>query len=200
MIQKKNTTQLQAVVKYATFSLILTGIIILIGACNSKISEKKDNDMLEKIQHDTVIQLKDGKKVEVKVVDIDEQDLPDDEVEVAFQFINNPPVFPGCEENKDAKAMKDCFSKHIQKFVGKEFDTQIAEKLGLAGEKIRIMTMFTIGKDGKVTHIKARSKYHSLADEAKRVIAKLPQMKPGKQKDKAVAVTYTLPIVFKIEE
>ena len=208
MIQKKNTSKLQAIVKYATFSLILTGIIVLVGACNSKMSEKKDNNILEQIQHDTVIQMKDGKKVKINVikgkngniVKGDEVNIAADEVEVAFQFINNPPVFPGCEENKDTKAMKDCFSKHVQKFVGKEFNTDLAKKLGLDGVSVRIMTMFTIDKDGKVTHIKARSKYPALADEAKRVIASLPQMKPGKQKDKTVAVTYTLPIIFKIEE
>ena len=207
MIQKKNTSKLQAIVKYATFSLILIGIIVLIGACNSKISEKEDSDLLNTIKHDTVIQMKNGGKIVVKVVEEGENVekgekviVPDDEVEVAFQFINNPPVFPGCEENKNVKAMKDCFSKRVQKFVGKEFNTDLADKLGLDGVSIRIMTMFTIGKDGKVTHIKARSKFPALADEAKRVIASLPQMKPGKQNDKAVAVTYTLPIVFKVEK
>jgi len=208
MIQKKNTSKLQAVVKYATFSFILMGIIVLVGACNSKISEKKSSDLFEQIQHDTVIQLKDGKKIEINVikektdnkVEGEDVNMPDDKVEVPFQFINQPPVFPGCEENKDTKVMKNCFSKKIQEFVARNFNTEIARNLGLPGKKAKIITMFTIGKDGKVTHIKARSKYPVLEVEAKRIIASLPQMKPGQQKGKAVAVTYTLPIIFRVEE
>ncbi len=221
MIQKKNTSKQQAIVKYATFSLILTGIIVLAGACNAKMSEKKENDFLEQIQRDTVIQMKDGKKVKINVikgkgdkkieinvtkgnndniVKGEEVNIAEDAVEVPIQFISKPPVFPGCEENKDTKAMKDCLSHKIQKFVARNFNTNIAHDLGLAGKNVKIITMFTIGKNGKVTHIKARSKYPALADEAKRVIASLPQMKPGQQKDKAVAVTYTLPIIFKVEK
>ena len=59
--------------------------------------------------------------------------------------------------------------------------------------------MFTFDKNGQVTNIKARSKYKALEKEAKRVIALLPKVTPGKQKGKTVKVTYTLPIIFKVE-
>ena len=134
---------------------------------------------------------------EVEEIETEEVEEPD--VEVAFQFIQNPPIYPGCE-GKKGKALKDCMSKKIQKFIGKNFDRDIAADLGLSGERVKILTMFTIGKDGRVTNIRARSKYKDLEKEAKRVIKKLPKMKPGQQRNRPVKVTYTLPIIFKVEE
>ena len=134
-----------------------------------------------------------------EVEEIETEEVEETDVEVAFQFIQNPPIYPGCE-GKSGKALKDCMSKKIQKFVGRNFNTDIASDLGLSGERVKILTQFTIDKTGKVTNIRARSKYKDLVNEAKRVIAKLPKMKPGQQRNRPVKVTYTLPIIFKVEE
>ncbi len=134
-----------------------------------------------------------------EVEDIQTEEVEEPDVEVAFQFIQNPPIYPGCE-GKKGKALKDCMSKKIQKFVNKNFNTSIASDLGLSGENIRILTQFTIDKTGKVTNIRTRSKYKELEKEARRVIAKLPKMKPGQQRNRPVKVTYTLPIIFRVEE
>ena len=155
----------------------------------------------EDVKEDVIASTETDDEEEIEEVeDVETEEVEETDVEVAFQFIQNPPVFPGCEGKKGTKALKDCMSKKIQKFVGKKFNTEIASDLGLSGERVRIMTVFTIGKDGKVTNIKARSKYKDLAKEAKRVIAALPRMKPGQQRNRPVKVTYTLPIVFKVEE
>ncbi len=134
-----------------------------------------------------------------EVEDIQTEEVEEPDVEVAFQFIQNPPIYPGCE-GKKGKALKDCMSKKIQKFVNRNFNTSIASDLGLSGENVRILTMFTIDKTGKVTNIRTRSKYKELEKEARRVIAKLPKMKPGQQRNRPVKVTYTLPIIFRVEE
>ncbi len=152
------------------------------------------------VKEDVVASTETDDKEEIQdVEDLDTEDVEETDVEVAFQFIQNPPIYPGCE-GKKGKALKDCMSKKIQKFVGRNFNTDIASDLGLSGERVKILTMFTIGKDGRVTNIKARSKYKDLEKEAKRVIAKLPKMKPGQQRNRPVKVTYTLPIIFKVEE
>ena len=134
---------------------------------------------------------------EVEEIDVAEE-VEETDVEVAFQFIQNPPIYPGCEGKKGA-ALKKCMTKKITKFVNNNFDAEIAADLGLSG-RVRIMTQFTIDKSGKVTNIKARSKYKDLVNEAKRVIKKLPKMKPGQQRNRPVKVTYTLPIIFAIED
>ncbi len=134
-----------------------------------------------------------------EVEDIQTEEVEEPDVEVAFQFIQNPPIYPGCE-GKKGKALKDCMSKKIQKFVNRNFNTSIASDLGLSGENVRILTQFTIDKTGKVTNIRTRSKYKELEKEARRVISKLPKMKPGQQRNRPVKVTYTLPIIFRVEE
>ena len=198
MIQKKKTTKQQALLKYLSFALILSGLILLINACNSNTSNKQQTTGIEQIDHDTVIQSKNGKEIQIRVIDKNDT-LDDDDVEVAFQFMKNPPVYPGCE-GKNGKALKDCMSQKIQKFVVRHFNTGLADSLNLNGQKVKILTMFTIGKDGKVTKVKARSKYPVFEKEAKRVIATLPQMQPGTQAGKPVAAVYTLPIIFKVED
>ena len=65
--------------------------------------------------------------------------------------------------------------------------------------KQRIFALFTIDKNGLVTDIIIKAPHKKLEKEALRVIEKLPEMIPGKQRKRAVAVKYTLPIVFQIE-
>ena len=152
------------------------------------------NEMLDlNTEDDEDEPTKDVEKIET------DDDAEEEDIEVAFQFIQNPPVYPGCEGKKGAKAIKDCMSKKVQAFVGNNFDKEIASDMGISG-RVKIITQFTIDKNGRVTNIKARSKYKELAKEAKRVILKLPKVKPGQQRNRNVKVTYTLPIIFKIEE
>ncbi len=112
--------------------------------------------------------------------------------DIIFEKIEDAPIFPGCE-NLDQKASKQCFADKISKFVNKKFNTDIAE--GLNGKQ-RIWVQFIVDKTGTVTDIRARSPYKNLEKEAIRVIEKLPQMTPGKQRKRAVNVKYRLPIVF----
>jgi len=152
------------------------------------------------VKEDVVASTETDDKEEIKEVEeIQTEEVEEPDVEVAFQFIQNPPIYPGCE-GKKGKALKDCMSKKIRKFIDRNFNRDIASDLGLSGERVKILTMFTIGKDGRVTKIRARSKYKDLEKEARRVIAKLPKMKPGQQRNRPVKVTYTLPIIFQVEE
>jgi protein TonB len=59
--------------------------------------------------------------------------------------------------------------------------------------------MFTIDKNGEISDVRARAPHKRLEEEAKRIIYRyLPKVIPGKQKGKAVAVKYSLPIVFNV--
>jgi len=154
----------------------------------------------EDVKEDIVASTETDDEEEIEEVeDIDTEEVEEIEEEVAFQFIQNPPIYPGCE-GKKGKALKDCMNTKIRKFVAKTFNTGIASDLGLSGERVKILTQFTIDKNGKVTNIKARSKYKDLEKEARRVISRLPKMKPGQQRNRPVKVTYTLPIIFKVED
>ena len=132
-------------------------------------------------------------KVEqVKVVEVEE------DIEVPFSVIENVPVFPGCEKEKNNDAKRQCMSDKISEFVGKKFNTDLAGELGLDGKQ-RIIVLFKIDKTGDIVGIQARAPHPGLEKEAKRVIGLLPKMQPGKQRGKAVTVPYSLPIVFQVQ-
>ena len=90
-------------------------------------------------------------------------------------------------------------SNKIQKFVQKKFNTELAEELGLTGKQ-RISVVFKIDKRGNVVGVRSRAPHPRLEKEAARVINLLPKMKPGIQRDKAVNVSYSLPIVFLVQD
>jgi protein TonB len=117
--------------------------------------------------------------------------------DVPFAVIENIPIFPGCDYgNKEDKI--SCFSKNIRKHIYKEFDLDIANKLGLPEGKKKIFVMFTIDIDGNITEVQARAPHPRLEIEAKRVILSLPKMIPGKQRGVPVRVKYSLPITFEV--
>lgn len=63
--------------------------------------------------------------------------------------------------------------------------------------KVRVVTTFTVEKDGSITDAKiVRSQGEAFDNEALRVINGMPKWIPGMQNGKAVSVKYTLPITF----
>lgn len=130
-------------------------------------------------------------------VDLDASDIDveeeEEEIVVPFAIIEEVPVFPGCENATDKKA---CFNEMMQKHVQKNFTyPKTAEELGIEG---RVFVQFVIGSDGLITGIRTRGPDPSLEKEAKRIIASLPKMKPGRQRNRSVSVPYSIPINFKL--
>ena len=122
----------------------------------------------------------------------------DNKSEVPFRAIDQVPTFTECESLADNAERKKCFSNTINKFVAKNFDTGLANTLGVNGKQ-RIFVSFKIDENGIVSEIRARAPHPGLEDEAKRVISLLPQFIPGKHNGKTVTVPYSLPIVFNIQ-
>lgn len=166
-----------------------------------KLKIVEDDEDIEEDEPETVEDIEEPKVEVADIGDIEEgpADEGDDEIEeVAFQAIQDVPIFPGCEKYDDNEDRKKCMSEAVQKFVTKRFNTDIASDLGLSGVT-RISVQFTVDENGEVTDIKARAPESALEEEAKNVTAQLPEMEPGKQRDKAVRVVYQLPIVFQVQ-
>ena len=206
MIQKKKTSKSQTVLRYLTSGLILTAMILIVNACNSNTTDKQPEVVTDKPVKNTVTDMKTADKIHVivsdnrKSGDVNDVSVDNEDVEVAFQFIKHPPVYPGCE-GKSGQELKDCISENIRKFVNEKFNKDLAKTLNLEiGQRVKIISQFVVDKNGKVGQVRARSKYPVFENEAKRVIALLPRMKPGIQNKKPVAVRYTLPIIFNVEE
>ena len=133
---------------------------------------------------------------ELEIEDIEIEEFED--VEVPFAVIENVPIFPGCERGNNEKKRK-CMSDKIAKFVQRKFNTDLAGDLGLTGRQ-RISVIFKIDKSGNVVGVRARAPHPRLEKEAQRVINLLPKMKPGKQRGKAIIVSYSLPIIFQVQD
>ena len=166
-----------------------------------------------KILTDIIDEVPDDKNVEedpVVPTDIDLEDIPEpDEIEepegpeepidVPFNFIEEVPVFPGCESLRENDERKKCMSSKISNFVNREFNTALGADLGLTGTNL-VVVMFVVNEKGLVEKIQTRAPHPELELEARRVIGKLPEMKPGRQQGKPVPVSYTIPIRFKVQE
>src|SRR5699024_10687243 len=89
--------------------------------------------------------------------------------EIPFSIIENPPVYPGCDDAASIEEQKDCMTKKISNFVANNFNTDLGKDLGLSGIQL-IFAMFTIDESGNIKDIKVRSQYPEFDNETKRVL------------------------------
>jgi len=137
--------------------------------------------------------------VEDAVVSVDDIDVGEveEEISVPFAIIENVPVFPGCEHLETEAEKKLCFNKKVQEHIQQNFKyPKTALEMGISG---RVFLQFEIGSDGRVANIRKRGPDRLLEEEAVRIIAALPKMKPGIQRGRPVKVGYSIPINFMMQ-
>jgi len=156
----------------------------------------EDDEEIEETVIESTETNQDEKIVEVK--EIREEVVEEEIADVPFAVIENVPVYPGCENERGNDAKKRCMSEKVAAYINKQFDTDLANDLGLDGRQ-RISVQFKIDRSGKVIDVRARAPHPRLEREAVRVVQGLPDMTPGKQRGKPVGVLYSLPIVFDIQ-
>lgn len=137
----------------------------------------------EAVQMSTV--LKDtAKPVEVKYIPAEVTDKL--KGTPLYEVVEQMPEFPG---GGMAAALE-----YIQK------NMQYPESAKENGTQGRAMVQFVVDKEGNVTEPKViRSVDKELDAEAIRLVKSMPKWKPGMQKGQAVAVKYTMPVLFKLE-
>ena len=140
---------------------------------------KVDDDMFQNLEDDS--------NMGVEIMDYKEE-VVEEEVEeeaIPFQLVEEKPSFNGGDANE--------FSKWVNQHL--EYP-EIAKENGVQG---RVTLQFTVNPDGRVSNVKVlRGVYSSLDKEAVRVVSMSPKWKPGKQRDRAVKVTYTFPVIFQL--
>ena len=113
-----------------------------------------------------------------------EEEVVEEEA-IPFQFVEEKPSFMGGDAN--------AFSKWVNERL---VYPEIAKENGVSG---RVTLQFTVNTDGTVCNIKVlRGVDPSLDKEAVRVVSMSPKWTPGKQRDRAVKVTYTFPVIFQL--
>ncbi len=118
---------------------------------------------------------------------------------VPFAIVKKAPIFPNCKGNE--QELKKCLERKVAEHISKNFDTKLANSLGLKKGVRRVMAMFEITKDGTIRNIRCRAPHKTLEEETIRVIKLLPKMTPAEDgKGGKVNVKYALPIKFMVVE
>lgn len=136
---------------------------------------------------DNFMSLEDDASLGVEIMDYVEEVKEEvvEEEAIPFQLVEEKPSFNGGDANE--------FSKWVN---SKLQYPEIAKENGVQG---RVTLQFTVNPDGSVSNVKVlRGVDSSLDNEAVRVVSMSPKWKPGKQRDRAVKVTYTFPVIFQL--
>ena len=137
-----------------------------------------DDDMFMNLEDDANLGVEIMDYVEVEEEVVEEEAIP-------LHLVEEKHSFQGGDANQ------------VSKWVNQRLEyPEIAKENGVQG---RVTLQFTVEKDGTVTKVKVlRGVDPSLDKEAVRVVSMSPKWKPGKQRDRAVPVTYTFPVIFQL--
>jgi protein TonB len=130
-------------------------------------------------------------ELEIESTEIDEdamvefEEMPEEEVveePEIFQVVEDPPEFPGGEEE-------------LFKYLGKSIQyPPMAKDAGVSGV---VYVTFVVNEDGSISDVEVLRGIGAGCDkEAIRVVKNMPKWKPGKQRGKSVKVQFNLPIRF----
>lgn len=111
------------------------------------------------------------------------EEAPDDPV---FKVVDEMPKFPGGQEG-------------LMRYLAKNIKYPVMAQKNK--EQGQVVLQVIIGKDGNISNIKILKSVSTWVDaEAVRVIRSMPKWEPGKQNGQAVAVEYTIPMTFKLQQ
>jgi protein TonB len=123
--------------------------------------------------------------IEDYVYEVPEMPAEKDEAPVTFIHVERMPEFPGGQA---------ALLKYVASQV--KYPTICAEA-GITG---KVYISFVVNEQGNVVEAKVvRSPDKKLSAEALRVVNSMPQWTPGRQRDKAVRVSYTIPVNFVLQ-
>lgn len=137
---------------------------------------------------DNFLNLEDDAGIGVEIADYVEA-VGEEHVEeeaIPYQLVTEKPKFNGKDPSTE-------FSKWVNERL---VYPDVARENGVQG---RVMLQFTINTDGSLTNVRVvRGVDPSLDKEAVRIVSSSPKWTPGKQRDRAVRVSYTFPIIFQL--
>lgn len=144
-----------------------------------------DDDI--QVEDTFMFDMEDDKNLGVEIMDyvaeVEEEEV--EEEAIPFALVEEKPTFQGGDANT--------FSKWVNSRL---VYPELAKENGVQG---RVTLQFTVNTDGSVSNvIVLRGVDSSLDKEAVRIVSSSPKWKPGRQRDRAVKVTYTFPVIFQL--
>lgn len=149
------------------------------------------SDEIEIVEDDVIVDVDfqglDDTDIPIYIRDYQHQEVVEEEVEEVIFFVNveQKPTFNGGDANE--------FSKWVNSRL---VYPELAKDNGIEG---RVVLQFTIDTDGRVRDVMVLgSPDESLSREAVRVVSSSPKWEPGRQRDRAVKVSYTFPVIYRL--
>jgi protein TonB len=149
------------------------------------------SDEIEIVEDDVIVDVDfqglDDTDIPIYIRDYQHQEVVEEEVEEVIFFVNveQKPTFNGGDANE--------FSKWVNSRL---VYPELAKDNGIEG---RVVLQFTIDTDGRVRDVTVLgSPDESLSREAVRVVSSSPKWEPGRQRDRAVKVSYTFPVIYRL--
>ena len=150
------------------------------------------SDEMEIVDNDITVDLDfqslDDTDVPVDIQEYVREEVIEEEVEddpIPFVMVEQKPTFNGGDANGFAKWVN---SRLVY--------PEAAKENGVEG---RVVLQFTIGKDSRLQDVKVlNTPDESLAQEAVRIVSSSPKWEPGRQRDRAVKVSYTFPVIYRL--
>lgn len=156
-----------------SYLALIPVLAVFMFACNNPKKNKKAQEVPEAIQ-------------EVPAADPVGYTVTVTDEPVSFSEIEVKPTFNG----EDANAFA----------VWANTQLKYPEQAKADGVEGRVIVQFTIGTDGVVRDVQVlRSVREDLDAEAVRVVSSSPKWEPGKQDGKPVPVSFTFPVVYKLQ-
>ena len=119
--------------------------------------------------------------------------LQENNYDVPFQIIQEVPVFPDCENQKDKKK---CYEIEIKKHIDANFNYPlVAKEKGTQG---KVYLSYSIEKNGKFIINAVRAPSPDLDFATRKIFDNFPILKPAKQRGKEVRMTHSLVITYKL--
>lgn len=114
-----------------------------------------------------------------------------------LEQVDEVPLFENCTISKGKQAL-DCFNKEMNAHVRRYFNyPERAREDNIQG---KVIVKIIINTDGSVAVTAVGPNFGSiLEEETMKIFKLLPPFKPAKLNDKPVTVSYTFPIMFKLD-
>ena len=146
-------------------------------------------DVLNVVRNDTKIETSIGwvdfedEDIEIAPIQVETEEI---EEETIFIVADQKPSFQGGDLN--------VFRNWVQARLSYP---PLAQENNIQGT---VTVKFVVEKDGRLTNIQVlKSPDKTLSDEAVSVLSKSPKWEPARQRDVPVRFSYTMPIVFKLQ-
>ena len=116
--------------------------------------------------------------------------------EIPITIVEEVPLFEECKTLPKINH-RDCFQEMMSNFIQKNFYyPEEAQENKIQG---KVFIRFVIEKDGSIEIVTVRGPHKILEDAARNMFKKLPKLIPGTQRGKPVRVSYSVPIMFKLQ-